>query len=78
MGSIDIIKPLSAVLSGAINKSQQHQGKNFQECREYNLGLLSELQVLFATQLFIANSAILPPTGWSNCQSKLMQIELKS
>ena len=65
MGSIDIIKPLSTVLSCAINKSQQNQDKNSWECRESNLGLLSELQVcyLFATQLFIANSAILPPTG---------------
>ena len=45
MGSIDIIKPLSTVLSSAINKSQQHQEKNSWEDQESNPGLLGEKQV---------------------------------
>ena len=36
---MDIIKPLSTVLSSAINKSQQHQVKNSWELQELNLGL---------------------------------------
>ena len=47
MGSIDIIKPLSNVLSSAINKSHEHQEKNTLECRELNLGLLGEKQVCY-------------------------------
>ena len=50
MGSIDIIKPLSTVLSKAVNKSLQHwinffqidSQKKFLECGESNLGLLGE------------------------------------
>ena len=45
MSSIDIMKPLSTVLSSAIIKSQQHQEKISKECRESNLGLLGEKQV---------------------------------
>ena len=44
MGSIDIIIPRSIVLGSAINKSQQHQEKNYWECRESNPGLLGEKQ----------------------------------
>ena len=40
MGSIDIIKPQSSVLSSAVNKSQQYQEKNSWECRKSNLGQL--------------------------------------
>ena len=47
MGSIDIIKPMSSVLSSALGKSQQHQEKNSWECRESNLGLLGEKQVCY-------------------------------
>ena len=39
MGLIDIIKPLSTVLSSAVNKSQQHQKKNSLERQGLNLGL---------------------------------------
>ena len=38
MGSIDIIKPLSTVLSSTVNKCQLHQEKNLWECRESNPG----------------------------------------
>ena len=44
MGSIDIIKHLSTVLSSDVNKSQQHLVKNSWECRESNPGLLGEKQ----------------------------------
>ena len=44
MGSIEIIKPVSTVLSIAVNKSQQHQDKNSLERREWNLGPLREKQ----------------------------------
>ena len=44
MGSIDIIKPLSTVLSNAINESQQHYEKNSWEHQESNPGLLDEKQ----------------------------------
>ena len=47
MGLIDINKPLSAVLSSAIDKNQQHQEKNSWEHRELNQGLLGEKQVCF-------------------------------
>ena len=47
MGLIGIIKPLSTVLSSAINKSKQHLEKNYWECRESNLGLLDEKQVCY-------------------------------
>ena len=39
MGLIDIIKPLSTVLSSAFNKPQQHQEKNSWERQESNPGL---------------------------------------
>ena len=45
MGTIDIIKRLSTLISSAVNKSQQHQDKNSWECRESNPGLLGEKQV---------------------------------
>ena len=45
MGSIDIIEPLSTVLSIAVNKSQRHQEKNSREDRESNPRLLGENQV---------------------------------
>ena len=45
MGSIDIIKPLSNVLSSAINKSQQYQVINYWESRKSHLGLLDEKPV---------------------------------
>ena len=47
MGSFDIIKPLTTVLSSAIKNSKQHQGKNSREHRESNLGLLGEKQVFY-------------------------------
>ena len=52
MGSIDIIKHLSTLLSCAVNKSQQHQEKNSWECWGSNPGLLGEKQefYLFAKQ----------------------------
>ena len=52
MGSIDIIKPLSNVLSSAINKSHEHQEKNTLECRELNLGLLGEKQVCYLSAMY--------------------------
>ena len=42
MGSIDIIKHLSTILSRVVSKSQQHQDKNSWESRESNLGQLVE------------------------------------
>ena len=47
MGLIDIIKPLSTVLSGAVNKSQQHQEKKSWEHRESNRGQLGKKQVCY-------------------------------
>ena len=44
MSSIDIIKPLSTVLSSVIDKSQQHQEKNSQESQELNPGPLGAKQ----------------------------------
>ena len=44
MGLIDVIEPLSTVLSGAANKSKQHHEKNSWEYRESNPGLLGEKQ----------------------------------
>ena len=38
-GLIDLIKPLSTVLSTAVNKSQQYQEKNSRERKESNPGL---------------------------------------
>ena len=55
MDLIDIIKPLSTLLSSAINKSQQHQERNSWASRESNLGLLSETQVRYLC-------AMQPPT----------------
>ena len=49
MSLIDIIKPLSTVLSSVVNKSQQHQEKIYWESRELNPGLLGEKQ--YATSL---------------------------
>ena len=40
MGSIDMIKPLSTVQSSAVNKSQQHQEKNYWKWQESIPGLL--------------------------------------
>ena len=45
MGLIDIIKPLSTLLSCAVNKSQQHQEKNSEGRWEPNPGQPSEKQV---------------------------------
>ena len=47
MGSIDILKSLSTVLSSAVNKSQQHQEKNSWEWQELNSGLRGEGQVCY-------------------------------
>ena len=47
MGLIDIVKPLSTVLSSAVNNSQQHQEKNSWECQESNPGPLDEKQVCY-------------------------------
>ena len=47
MGSIDIIKPLSIVLSSAVIISQQHQEKNSWQWAKSNLGLLGEKQVCY-------------------------------
>ena len=47
MGSIDIIKPLSTVLSSAVNKSREHQEKNSWERWESNPGLMGEKQVWY-------------------------------
>ena len=44
MGSIDIIKPLSTILSRDVNKAQQHQDKNSWERQESSMGLLDEKQ----------------------------------
>ena len=52
MGSIDIIKPLSSVLSSAINKSQQDQEKNFQKRQESKPGPLgTKWELLYAAPL---------------------------
>ena len=42
MGSIDIIEPLSTVLSSAANNSQQDQKKNSWKRQESNPGPLGE------------------------------------
>ena len=47
MGYIYIIKPQSTVLNSAINKSHQHQEKNYWDGQELYLGLLSEKQVCY-------------------------------
>ena len=52
MGSIDIIKPLSTVIISAINKSHQHQEKNYWEGWESNPGLLGKKQVCYLCALF--------------------------
>ena len=44
MSSIDIIKPLSTVLSSAVNTSNQHQDKNSLTRQELNLEMLGEMQ----------------------------------
>ena len=44
---MDIFKPLSIVLSSAINKSLQHQEENSWERQESNLGLLGEKKVCY-------------------------------
>ena len=45
MGLVDIIKPLSTVLSSAVNKYKQNQDKKSWECRESNPVLLDTKQV---------------------------------
>ena len=45
------MKPLSTVLSSAVNKAQQHQEKNYRERRESNPGLLGEKQVCYICAL---------------------------
>ena len=45
------IKPLSTILSSAVDKSQQHQEKNSWQCRESNPGLLGEKQVCYLCTL---------------------------
>ena len=52
MGSIDIIKPLSTVLSSAANKSQQHLEKNSWEHRELYLGLWGEKHVCYLCVMY--------------------------
>ena len=47
MGAIDIIKPLCTVLSSGVNKSWQHQEKNYLKCQELNQGQLGEKQVCY-------------------------------
>ena len=48
MGLINIIKPLSTVLSNAINKYRQDQDKNYWERQELNPGfVLGEKQVCY-------------------------------
>ena len=47
MGSIDIIKLLSTVLSSAINKNQQYKAKKCWQCQESNPGLPGEKQVCY-------------------------------
>ena len=47
MGSIDVTKPLSTVLSSAVNKSHQHQEKNSWGCRESNPELVGERQICY-------------------------------
>ena len=44
MSLIDIIKPLSTILSSAVTKSQQHQMKNSWDGRESNRGPLGSKQ----------------------------------
>ena len=59
MGSIDILKPLSIVLSSAANKYQQHQEKNSWELQETNLCALQPpdadpiLALRFGTQVSV-------------------------
>ena len=64
MGSIDIIKALSTVLSCAVNMSQQHREKISCECRESNLGLLGEKQVCYLCAM--------PPPGTAVAYSALI------
>ena len=47
MGLIDIINPLSTVLSSAINKSPEDQEKHYWESQELNPGQLGEKQVCY-------------------------------
>ena len=54
---------LSAVLSGAVNKSQQLQEKNSRECWELNPGLLSKKQICYFC-------AMQPPSIFSFCVNR--------
>ena len=62
MSLIDINKPLSTLQSSAINKSHQHQEKNFWESRELNPVLLGEklwsptVNRIFVFQIIYLNS----------------------
>ena len=75
MGSIDIIKPMSTVLSSAVNKSQQHQDKNSLERRELNLGPLGEKQechpFVLSPRLGNLLFAIMPEELWSGVFEQL-------
>ena len=44
MGLIDMMKPLSTVLSSVVNKSRQHQEKIYREHQESNPGPLDAKQ----------------------------------
>ena len=76
MDLMDIIKPLSTAQSSAVNKSQQHQGKDSRERQESNLGLLGEKQVSYLCAMQQQHQGknyvlcpfhqgpVLPPTSW--------------
>ena len=88
MSSIDIIKPLSTVLSNAINKSQQHQDKNSWECWKLNPELLGETQIccyLCSIQppnyilIIVLNNGVLSrPTTWPATMSLQTQWSIDS
>ena len=61
MGQIYIIKPLSTVLSSAVNKSQQNHEKNSWECKESKPGPLGEKQLYYAPPPVVKPAYLGPP-----------------
>ena len=57
MGSMDIIKPLSTVLSSVIDKSNQHQDK-VNKFRESNPGQLGEKRERYLCAMFPSKEAL--------------------
>ena len=70
----DIIKFLSTVLSCAVNKSQQHQEKNYWERLKSNLGLLGEKQVCYLCAMQLPISVVVFVDDGSSRIGPLLEI----